>query len=170
MLKARNPFPQTAASRQRGSSLIEVLVAVLLVSVALVGMAALQAQNLRNVGSTAQRTAAIHLMTSAIDFIKAHYQPYATGRPANYAATFNWSVYNLPMTCIGSSIPTSPLLGNWLATHAASITGGSNPLAGLCLEVSCSAGQCTITVQWDDARGSAGSNTQQLVESFRLAP
>ena len=182
MLKTRNQYTQPFSSRHRGGSLIEVLVAVLLVSVALVGLAALQAQSLRNVNSTVQRSTALNLMTSVTDYIKTHYQPYATGRPANYASTFNWSVYNFPMTCIGATIPTSSLIGGWLNQHVTNyvtptpdwiIKGFAplpNPLAGMCLHVNCAAGQCTVTVQWNDSRGSAGSSTQQLVETFRLVP
>ena len=40
--------------------------------------------------------------------------------------------------------------------------------ATACGQVACNAGLCTITVQWDDSRGSSGSTTQSFSTTTRI--
>ncbi|MDW8336142.1 MAG: hypothetical protein RMK34_04130 [Tepidimonas sp.] len=138
--------------------MVEVLVAVLLVSVALVGMAALQAQSLKNMNSTLQRTAAAHLIASGFEYIRSDVNP----------STTSLTDYNLPMVCVGSTIPATGKMSTWLARYLA---GGTHGLqAGTCIDVNCDAAQCQITVRWNDQKGSGGLSSQQLTESARLKP
>ena len=78
------------SSRQSGFSLIEVLVAVLVLSVGLLGMAALMASSMRNNQSANFRTQATNLAYDYIDMMRAN----ITNAP-NYAR----SGYTNPAAC-----------------------------------------------------------------------
>ncbi|MGQ0799139.1 MAG: type IV pilus modification protein PilV [Pseudomarimonas sp.] len=72
--------PNEVASR--GFSLVEIMVAILVLSIGLLGMAALMATSMRNAQSANQRTQAINLAYEIIDGIRANIPNttrYATG-------------------------------------------------------------------------------------------
>lgn len=143
--------------------MVEVLVAVLLVSVALVGMAALQAQSLKNMNSTLQRTAAVQLIASAFEYIRSDVNP----------STANLADYNLPRVCVGSTISATGKMSTWLVRYLAVprvLRGAHGLQTGTCINVTCDVTHCQMTVDWNDQKGSGGLSTQQLIERARLKP
>lgn len=144
---------------QTGGGLIEVLVAVLLVTVALVGMAALQAQSLRNMGSTSQRAAAIAAAASAFEFIRSDIATLPPG-------PINWSRYQLATTPITVSAYPSTPIGGWLSRYLLGGQHGLDPTTSVA--ITCTAGTCQITLTWNDSRGSGGAPSQQIQESARF--
>lgn len=128
---------------QRGELLIEVLIAVLLLSVGLLGIAAMQAGALRNSQSALQRGQAATQIHAILDAMR-----------ANRTAALSGS-YALGRTCdapSGSGLAVSDL-GNWI--HGLHDTLGDTA----CGTVSCGSATCEITVDWDDSRASdAGSD------------
>lgn len=120
--------------RQRGVGLIEVMVAVLVLAIGLLGIAALQAVTLRNTGSSASRTQAAIQIYSMMDIIRAD--------RANLA-TYNTNIYTA-----GSGSGAAGTMAGWLDGLKTTVAPDAKGL------VTCTASNmtCTVGVQWSDAR------------------
>ena len=135
-------------SKQRGVGLIEVLVAVLILSIAFLGVAALQAMSLSTNNTAMARSMATISSYSILDAMRADLTnatalSYNTATPlkANACpdAGATLATYQLNQWC--------NQLGKNLGV-AATTTGA----------IACTAtGDCTITISFDDSRASAGS-------------
>jgi len=134
-LKRRGGFRGRAGAA--GVGLVEVLIAILILSFGMLGLAAMQATTLRNSQSAMQRSQAVIQTYSILDAMRANLAVARIGG------------YNLPAnTCTApdrDSLPTKDL-ADWIdALHA-----HVDPNA--CGSVQCGSHDCTITVQWDDSR------------------
>lgn len=150
-LRTRGVFRSSRAVR--GVGLVEVLVSVLVLSIGLLGIAAMQATALRNSQSSLERSQGIVHVYTILDAMRANPNGVAAG------------AYNMAMTC------TPPSAGGSVAASDRSewITNLQNNLGpAACGLVNCAAGVCTITVQWDDSRGTSGSTTQSFTTRVRL--
>jgi type IV pilus assembly protein PilV len=131
-----NPHPARA---QRGFALLEVLIAVVVLAIGLLGMAALQSSALRNNQSSLERTQAVVLSYSILDAMR-----------ANVAVARN-NGYNIGKTC---AVPTATAslkdynLKDWIGD----IQTALNDTAA-CGQIACANDVCTITVTWNDSRG-----------------
>lgn len=98
---ARRHAPRTSG-RNRGLSLIEVLVAVLVLGLGLLGLAMLQATNLRLTQSANQRTIATNLSSDLLDDIRSNRL-----LAAQYTGTYNASsvAANTPCAQINTVTP-----------------------------------------------------------------
>jgi len=142
-----------------GVGLIEVMVAVLVLGVGLLGVAAMQVTALRNNQSALERTQATIQTYSIIDAMRANRQAAVT------------NAYNLPMACTAPSGGTLAQndLNRWIGSLKTTL--GDNP--GSCGQVACNGANCVITVRWDDSRategrtGAAGATTEQAGETAR---
>jgi len=141
-----------ARRRALGASLIEILIAVLILGIGMLAVAAMQATGLRNNQSSLERSQSVLESYSIIDMMR-----------ANVNAARN-NAYNIPMTC---TAPTGTARPN--AEQAAWINSLQAVLGDTaCGQIACIDGTCTVTVQWDDSRGSEGDDNQQLVTVARL--
>ncbi|WP_306522463.1 type IV pilus modification protein PilV [Rheinheimera sp.] len=142
---------------QKGVSLLEVLIAVLVLSVGLLGVAGLQTANIRNTQSAHQRTMAVLLASSMAERIR-----------ANAAAAGNGS-FVLPLQCTqlsaGASIQ-SVEQSNWLNEILTTFGDSGTSCGG----VTYNAGTRTyiVTVQWDDSRALGGSTTMTITHVARI--
>jgi|688.fasta_scaffold306027_1 type IV pilus assembly protein PilV len=136
--------------RQRGVGLIEVLVALLVLSLGLLGVAAMQAAALRNNHSAAERSMGAMLSHSIIESMR-----------SNRAAALS-GAYNLALPESGCVITSGGSLAQndlraWLQAMVlrdteAGVRGVMSSSA--CGGISCSnAGLCQIRIRWDDCRG-----------------
>lgn len=143
-MKARHPHPNR---RQRGVSLIEVMISVLIVSLGLLGAAALQATALRNNQGSYERTQTSILTQGIFDAMRANLA-------AVNANSYNTGGYicTAPQT---ASLATSDI-ARWITTLQTQIHSGA------CGSIECAAGVCTVNVRWDDSRATGG-NTAQVV-------
>lgn len=95
---------RSSASQSKGFSMIEILVAILVLSVGLLGMAALMATSMRNAHSANQRTQATNLAYEIVDSIRADlsnamwYHNTAYSDPAVACTTTNRTAYNYVAT------------------------------------------------------------------------
>ena len=139
--------------RQTGFGLVEVLVALLVVSIGLLGIASLQIVALKNVGSSMERSQAVIQTYSYLDVLRAN---RADAVISNLdIGTMQCDPLNLPDTSVEQR--------KWL-THLHETMG---PQA--CGQVKClGGGKCTITIQWDDSHAKGGLVTQQLVTESML--
>ncbi len=136
----------------RGVGLIEVLVAVLVLAIGLLGVAAMQATALRNSQSSLERSQGVMHVYTILDAMRANPDAARSGG------------YNIGMTCAppaASSLITSDQR-QWITVLQ------QNLGVTACGQVNCAAGLCTITVRWDDSRGSAGSTAQTLSTTTRI--
>jgi len=140
-------------SGQQGFTLLEVLVAVVVLSIGLLGLAGLQASGLAQNNTAYQRTQATLLAYDMLDRMRANYEGVRLGYYNNFTA----GTQNDP-GCITSGCSVQQIanydnyswgvrLGNTLPTGKGKISG-----AGL-------NSNFTITVMWDqDRTGATGTN------------
>lgn len=137
----------------KGTSLIEVLVSVLVLSVGLLGIAAMQATALRNTESAMQRTQAVVQSYAVLDAMRAN----ADQARANAYNTAAW-------TCAapGAGTLASNDTGAWITSMRQTVSDDA------CGMITCAGNVCTIDVRWNDSRGSGGSTTQTLRTVSRI--
>ena len=144
----RNP------SSAAGLGLIEVLIAVLVLAIGLLGIAAMQATALRNTQSSLERSQAVIQTYAILDAMRAN--PTGT--------------YNLAETC---TMPATPDTGANLAAKDISrwltnLHTAMGDVATTCGSINCVGGVCTVTVKWDDTRGSGGEDDLTVVTVSRI--
>lgn len=137
-MRLNKPF----SKYQRGISLIEVLITVLVLAVGLLGLSALQLASLRNNQSAMQRSLAIVHSYSIIEAIRAEPE-----------LNFNIGLTDTPSTGSFSQNMHSRWRAQLKENLGDTATGSVN----------CTEKQCTIIVQWDDSRTAQGSETEQLI-------
>lgn len=164
----RAPHHPSSRRDQQGVSLIEVLVAVLVMGVGLLGIAAMQTTALRNSQSALERSQAVIQTYSIIDAMRAN-------RAAALANEYNQGA----MTCTApTGAPTTLAqadLAIWFASLKTTLGRGGDTTS--CGQVACANEVCTVTIQWDDSRATdanaatgptQSSSTEQLVTRVRL--
>lgn len=151
-MTSRNRIGTAQPFQQRGVGLIEVLIAVLVLSFGLLGLAGLQMRTLRNNESSLERGMAVIEMHAIADAMRAD-RTNAINEKYNIAATAE-----------------SPTGSTFAAT--AIRTWRSNLIASLGEEatgsVACSGAFCTITVRWNDSRASGGSEAYSVSTEVEL--
>lgn len=168
--------------RQAGVGFVEILIAIVVLSIGLLGLASLQTSSLKNSDSSMQRSLAIVAAYDLIDRIQA---ARAQGvNPSDYAA-----VMPLPTAPGACNVPTASSIqtrdiNEWINGRYETREDGTKVVGGLrkdpsnpnnqnllgpdaCGGVFCNADNvtCLVRVVWSDARGlQVGSNTDQLVD------
>lgn len=138
--------PPSSPAAQSGAGLIEVLIAVLIMGIGLLGVAAMQATALRNNQSALERTQATIQTYSVLDAMRANRQRALAGD------------YNMTRTC------TVPATGGTLAQkdiHAwfTDMQNTHSMGSGACASIAQNGNQFVVTVDWDDSRASDNSET-----------
>ena len=139
------------SSLQHGISLIEVLITLLVLSVGLLGLAGLQLTSMRNSQSAMERSVGVVQSYSIIEAIRADADSAKGG-------LFNLAIDGTPS---GGTFPAQAL-ASWREQLELNLGEGATG------SVNCSSTSCTVVMQWDDSRGSGGSDVQQLVTEVRL--
>ena len=151
-------------AREKGFSLIEVLVALLVLSIGLLGLAALQTTSLKYNTDSYTRTQATLLAYDIMDRMRSNlagvsagnYNVSASTAPAKISA-YN-SCKNSATGCgcdlTGANCNTSNLatydLGKWYERLAATLPEASTNLATISTSSSGSSTQVIIIIQWKD--------------------
>lgn len=132
-------------SQQRGISLIEVLITMLILAIGLLGLSALQLSSLKNNHSAMQRSIAVMQSYTLVEAIRADPDSAKAGR-------FNISFEGTP----GSGSFPATVHTMWreqLSTNLGASAKGS---------VACASGTCKIIVQWDDSRPNQGGDIKDV--------
>lgn len=144
--------------KQAGVGLIEVLVAVLILAVGMLGVAALQATALRNSQSSLERSQAVVYSYAVLDAMRANQAAARAG------------AYDMAMQCkavAGGTLAQSDR-STWLANLKSTLGDDA------CGAIECQAvggsdtRDCTVTVRWNDSRGTDGQAQQQITTRTRV--
>lgn len=135
--------------QQKGFTLLEVLVAIVVLSVGLLGLAGLMATSLRNTHSAYQRTQAAWLAYDVIDRMRIN-------RTAALAAANNYNISLGTATSASSGLAGTDING-WKATLANALPAGDGSVATVSATKA-----VTVIVQWNDSRGTGGNSAQQF--------
>lgn len=150
------------AIASRGVSLLEVLIAVLILAIGLLGVAALQASALRNSQSSLERSQAVIYTYTILDSMRSN---TAIARAQGYNV-------NAPMVAGACTIPpaAADLSINdrraWLQSLQANM--GDTACGGIncALPVApATTSRCVITVRWDDSRAGGAAATVRNVST-----
>lgn len=140
---------------QRGASLLEILVAVLVVSIGLVGIVRIQLASMRNAESAYAANQATVLAYAIIDAMRSDREAALAGR------------YNLAKTCT-TSTSASGLIADvqsaWLNTIKDTL--GNHALT--CGEIDCTGADCRVQIFWDDSRATSGVSDASIQVQTRL--
>lgn len=154
MMHTQRKIP-SSRRRQAGSSLLEVLIAVLVMAIGMLGMAALQTLTLKNSNSTSLRSQAVIHSYSAFDMLRINRVQAVNG---NFNVT-DWTCAAVEAE-EGDTTDYS-LFNTWLGRAQADLG------AGTCGRLVCNATSCVVSVRVDDSRA-GGSSTLDFVTSSRL--
>lgn len=139
------------SNRQRGVSLIEVLITILVLAVGLLGLSALQLSSLKNNQSAMERSLAVVQSYTIVEALRADTESAKQGR-------FNITLDQEPGS---GTFPAGvhTIWRNQLKQNLGESATGA---------ISCINSKCIITVQWDDSKGTQGSETEQIVTEVFL--
>lgn len=154
-------WSMTSASRrcvQKGVGLIEVLIAVLILSIAFLGIAALQAVSLSTNNTAMARSMATISSYSILDAMRADLTNAQSGS------------YNTTTALVANACPTdtSTLAKYQLSTWCNQLGSTLGAAATTKGAINCTnLGDCTVTITFDDSRNSSGT-TQSVVTKAML--
>jgi type IV pilus assembly protein PilV len=144
-------------SSQSGATLLEILVAVLILSLGMLGMSALQIRALQGNQSSVQRSQATMLTYLIMDAMRADRES-AKGGLYNTNSAFVCGSGGIT----GSGLPKDNLR-HWLDSAEAAL--GSTSANSTCGFVTCDGSfRCTVRIRWDDSKAGGTSATQQTIE------
>jgi type IV pilus assembly protein PilV len=157
MCKSRLLTLKSKRSRIKGATLIEILVALLVLSLGVLGMAGLQARALKGNQSAMHRTQAVMMSYYILDAMRVD---------RNNAKTL---AYNSDI-CNVDAITNSTLVDNnrrhWIQSLKATLGKAGDTTT--CGAINCdSDGACQIQVRWDDSRA-GGLEDQTITTNTRL--
>jgi type IV pilus assembly protein PilV len=148
--------------KQSGFTLLEVLVAMLVLSIGLLGLAGLMAASMRNNESAYHSTQATWFAYDILDRMRANRTGAQTG-------AYNGAVLGAPATC-STAAPTGSIAAqdivSWKNMIACALPEGDGSIA--VTTSGANRGQVRIIVQWNDSRATSGSTAQQLMVESRL--
>lgn len=151
-----NHHARLGGCSQSGIGMIEVLIAVLVVSIGFLGMAALQAKALSTNNSAMARSMATVASYSMLDAMR-------TDLVSTEAGAYNTASPMAANACpaAGTSL-SSVQLNQWCSQLGAAL-GATASTTGA---INCTnTGLCTITIVFDDSRAGQGGSSTQTVKT-----
>lgn len=136
-------------SSQKGVSMIEVLVAIIVLSIGLLGLAGLQSAGLTHNQSASFRSTATMMSYSILDSMRAN---RVEARNGSYNIAIGASLSS------GSTVPEQDV-SNWLNELALRLPAGTGA-------INVNGSVVTVTIQWDDSRGALAA--QQFILTTQL--
>lgn len=146
--------------KQSGFTLLEVLVAMLVLSIGLLGLAGLMASSMRNNQSAYHSTRATWLAYDILDRMRAN---NAVALAGGYSAA---GALGSPASC-STTAPSGSIaaqdIGAWKNMIACALPTGDGAIT-----VTPTNRQVRIIVQWNDSRATNGVSSQQLIVESQL--
>lgn len=154
----KRPCLHQRKKAQRGVGLIEVLIAVLVLSIGVLGLAALQTRALSDNGSSMNRSAATAATYSIIEAMR-------LDRANALAGAYNTTVTTSSCPAQSTTL-ASYQLNIWCSEQLSSFLGTVSTTTGL---INCTtAGICNITITFNDSKATGGATAQTLVTRASL--
>lgn len=152
-----------AMRRQGGLTLIEVLVAVVVLGLGLLGLALLQTTTLRMIQSANQRTLATELAYDALDAVRAGGRPFISLYRVGMGGTASAGGCAMP-----ASLTPNLVTAHWQCKVATALPGGQGAIA--LSTAGTGTATVTITVAWIDSpwEASTAAQTTQFVVTSNL--
>ncbi len=143
--------------RPVGSTLLEVLIAVFVLAIGMLGIAAMQAVTLKNSGGSAERTNAVIQSYAMLDVMRANRSVARAGQ------------YNQGWLCQEADIPDD-------ATNASARADVNRWVSNLhdemgataCGRIQCGANECEVEVRWDQSRVTGNDTPTTMKTTSRL--
>jgi type IV pilus assembly protein PilV len=158
MQNRRTPARHLRRTLAKGATLIEILVALLILSLGLLGMAGLQARAVKGNHSAMQRTQAVMMSYYILDTMRVD---RANAKAGNYNRGKSCSAASFS----GTNLPDRNLK-HWIESLQTNL--GTLGDTTICGELSCDAdGLCLVKVSWDDSRA-GGLGVQTLETRTKL--
>jgi len=142
-------------SQQKGTSLIEILVTILIVSFGLLGVAGVVGNGLKGTHGSQGRSQASLLAADIIDRMRAN-----RGEAESAAKPYNLTLS--ADTPTGTTVAIQDLIA-WRTALATALPSGTGAVS-----VDNATNKLTVTVQWDDSRVAGGNTAQTFVVETRL--
>lgn len=140
--------PSPGATRQRGFTLLELLVAVLLFGVSLLGLAQMQVSGVRAVKDSANRTQATQLAYQAGERLRLNWDAALDGA---YALNFTDQLGAPASDCVSAACSPAEMaasdLYTWQRDLRQLLPDGQGEIAAV------AAGTVAVTVRWSDSDG-----------------
>lgn len=144
--------------KQSGFTLLEVLVAMLVLAIGLLGLAGLMASSMRNNLSASHRTQATWMAYDIVDRMRSNRAGAVTG---GYATAMGTAA-----TC-STAFPTGTVpaqdIAAWKNQLACALPAGNGSIA-----VDTATRVATILIQWNDSRGNQGLANQTFKVETQL--
>jgi len=158
MQTRRTPARHPRRTLAKGATLIEILVAVLILSLGLLGMAGLQARAVKGNHSAMQRTQAVMMSYYILDAMR-------VDRVQAKALAYNRGKFCSATGFSGTSL-SNRNLKHWIESLQTNLGTLGDP--NICGEITCDAdGLCLVQVTWDDSRA-GGLGVQTLETRTKL--
>jgi len=143
-MKLKTPYHGRRS--QHGVGMLEVMIAVLVLAIGILGIAALQSITLKNTGSSASRTQAAMQVYSMLDIIRAD--------------RANLGTYNTNIYTAGDGTGTPGTMQGWLDGLKTTVAPDAKG------KVICDANSmtCSVGVQWSDVRATGGAAIPGQIE------
>lgn len=145
--------------KESGFTLLEILIAMLVLSIGLMGLAGLMASSMKNNLSASHRTQATWMAYDIIDRMRANRANAITG---SYATALG-----APVACTVAA-PAGTIqaqdIAAWKSQLACVLPTGDGSIAVT------NAARATVIIRWDDSRGSvdSGSPSNQTVKTLAV--
>tara|TARA_R110002051_G_scaffold149185_1_gene221724 strand:- start:78 stop:545 length:468 start_codon:yes stop_codon:yes gene_type:complete len=141
----------TLPRSQQGASLLEVLIAILILAIGLLGIAALQAVTLRNMQGSGDRSVAVIQVYAMFDMMRANRDDAVDG-------DYDTAGYICEAPAAGGRVAAEQ--GMWIQQMQQAMGPGT------CGEVDCASGVCTVKVRWNEDRlgGNEGSTDTAVTQ------
>lgn len=150
--------------QQGGFTLLEVLVAAIVLAIGLIGVAGLQYAGIKSSQDSYGRSQAAFLIYAITDSIRANAE---TARAGGYDIDAGGSVAGSPTVCVGETADCTPTelalwdLFKWKKSMGHLLPGGDGSILS---ELDAATGVATIqvSVNWTSMQGSGGTDTIAL--------
>lgn len=153
-MKRRLVSKHLSGAYERGEGLVEILVAVLVLAIGLLGIAMLQTRALSGNNSTMARSVAVVASYSILEAMR-------IDRANAIAGKYNTTMYGNNCT-----VTTTALAQNQLVSWCNDLADKLDPLRTTQGKVDCdSNGSCLITIQFDDSRLGKGGDAAMKVKT-----
>ncbi|TAA45624.1 type IV pilus modification protein PilV [Pseudoxanthomonas winnipegensis] len=130
--------------RAGGFTLLEVMIAILILGFGLLGLAMMQTMSVRFSESSNQRTQATNLVYELLDQMRSNRLLVAQYAAASYTATSTGTTCNYPTS--GTAVSVSDSITLWQCRARATLGDGSSAV------VTYTDGVATVSLNWNDQR------------------